>query len=175
MTRGKYERELRDIFEGDSEEIENHTATFESDIEKKYRIFERYPFLVSRGAGSLGVDLLAVRGSFSAVIEVKSSKEETIYLSGQDRLQEQLEDIREIVTTKQVLPLYAFRLKSKRGEKWSLFTLDMYDILDVNHKQIMTFIPNIQSTKTSYKMEWNEGLVLSEFADSLSPYILTEL
>jgi len=163
MAQGKYERELRDILEGDEEAIADATKTTDGYVTEQYERFKDNPFLVSRGAGSLGVDLLAVRGPISLMIEVKSSKDSTIYLSDQKRLQEQREDIERTAKQCQVVPLYAYRLKGRRGQKWKLFTLDIYDDLNPPVREIMTVIPTLTPTKTSYKIVWDEGKWLGDF------------
>ena len=73
-----YERELRRIFSGDMDFIIKFTKSFLERERMSYASIVENPFVVVRAAGSLGVDLIALRHDFSFPIEVKSSKFKTL-------------------------------------------------------------------------------------------------
>ncbi len=163
MAQGKYERELKSVLSGDEEVIESLTKTCTEDQKKDYHKVQNIPFLVVRGAGSLGVDLVAVRGDVSFLIEVKSSKDETLYLSDQKRLKEQAEKIEDICTDTKLLPIYAYRLKRHRGDKWRLFTMDI-DGLSKKYRVLNKKLPSVKTTvHDNYKLPWVDGMPLSDF------------
>ncbi|MFP4000311.1 MAG: Holliday junction resolvase [Thermoplasmata archaeon] len=167
MAQGKYERELKNILSGDEEVIEDQTKTCSEEQTEDYHKVKDIPFLVVRGAGSLGVDLVAVRGDVSFLIEVKSSKKDVLYLSDQKRLTDQAERIKEICTETKLLPMYAFRLKGWRGDKWRLFTMDI-DGLSKKYRVLNKKLPNVQTTShDNYKIPWHDGMPLSEFLSYL--------
>ncbi len=167
MVQGKYERELKSILTGDEETIENLTKTCSEEETDDYLKVTDIPFLVVRGAGSLGVDLVAVRGDVSFLIEVKSSKKEVLYLSDQKRLTEQAERIKEICTETKLLPIYAYRLKGHRGDKWRVFTLHI-DGLSKKYRVLNKKLPNVKTTThDNYKIPWYDGMPLSDFISYL--------
>lgn len=167
MAQGKYERELKSILSGDEEVIEDQTKTCSEARTEDYRKVKDIPFLVVRGAGSLGVDLVAVRGDVSFLIEVKSSKDDVLYLSDQKRLTEQAERIKEICTETKLLPMYAFRLKGCRGDKWRLFTMEI-EGLSKKYRVLNKKLPNVKTTThDNYKIPWEEGMPLSDFLSYL--------
>jgi len=168
MAQGKYERELKSVLSGDEEVIEGLTKTCTEDQKEDYYRVRNIPFLVVRGAGSLGVDLVAVRGDVSFLIEVKSSKDETLYLSDQKRLKEQAEKIEEICTDTKLLPIYAYRLKRHRGDKWRLFTMDI-EGLSKKYRVLNKKLPSVRTTvHDNYKLPWEDGMPLSEFLGYLA-------
>lgn len=154
MNGSAYERELRDILEG---RIEQHSKSLPKDKLKIYSLLRQKPFLVVRGAGSLGIDLIAMRGSVYLPIEVKTSKSKTIYFSDDERLTEQLEEYKRISNKCDLPILYARRMNGVRGEKWEFFRLDT----DASRIRCWT-IPDIPTTKQgSHKLTWGQGLPLS--------------
>ena len=121
----QWERELRSVLSGDPEGVRVVTRSC-SAVERSMalRVIER-PFLVIRAAGSgaAGVgDILAIRGDLFFPIEVKSSKNELIYLSG--RTKEQLDAMLSHADRCGIVGLYAFRLKGVRGDSWRMFRID---------------------------------------------------
>jgi Holliday junction resolvase len=159
-----YERELKYILEGERTMLEKVTKTC-SPVEKdNYFAISRKPFIVVRAAGSLGVDLVALRGDISFLIEVKSSVQGTLHFSSvSGKLQKQAENMRRDCEKTKTLPIYAFRLKNQRGDSWRLFTMDVAGLegrISVVHKHL----PRLSQSKNHvYVMRWEEGLPLSEF------------
>ena len=162
-----YERELRDIFAGNEETIERLGKTMSDDAVQKYRKTIEYPFYVLRGAGSLGVDLMPIRGPIHIPIEVKSSILSTFYFSSSKDDTLQLESYQRAVKRHQMPLLYAYRHKGRRGEKWAVYRL--HYVLDPDKlPQTLSFhfVPTIPRTKTGNRyMPFDDGLPLSEFLD----------
>ncbi len=158
MPHGKYERELKKILMGDEEQIEDSTKSCSDEVKEKYLLFKDTPLLVNRGAGSFGVDLMAVRNDMNFIIEVKSCKNDVIYLSDSGRLKEQRSTIQEYSKNYGITPLYAYRIKTKRGERWEFFTaLDSFDYPSFS-----------RTTQGGFKLDWGEGMKLSEFAEKIN-------
>ena len=111
-----------------------------------------------------GVDLVAVRGDISFLIEIKSSFKDTIHFSSVGgKLQNQATSMVELCERTKTLPIYAFRLKNYRGDSWRIFTLDVKNLegrLSVVHRRL----PKLIYSKTrNYIMKWKNGLPLSDF------------
>ncbi len=163
MVTGMYEREIRGVLSGDEEMLASLTKTCtEDEISDYYSILD-IPFMVVRAGGSLGIDIIAIRGELSFPIEVKSSKKPVVYFSDEERLTEQAEEMISMCTASSVLPLYAFRLKGERGDKWRIFTLEING-LKKKQKLLQRRIPLIQTTMHgNYKMDWRKGMPLHNF------------
>jgi Holliday junction resolvase len=168
MSASQYERELKNILEGESKTLSKITKTC-SIIEKiNYSKISEKPFAVIRAAGSFGVDLVATRGDISFLTEVKSSVEDTVHFSNiGGKLQEQAESMKNICEKTKTLPIYAFRTKGKRGDSWRIFTLDLNN-LEGRPSVLHRRLPKLtRSKKGYYIMRWNEGMPLSDFISYL--------
>jgi len=168
MSASQYERELKNILEGESNILDKITKTC-SIIEKdNYQKIAKKPFAVIRAAGSFGIDLVATRGDISFLTEVKTSKENTLHFSSMSgKLQQQAEDMIKLCEKTQTLPLYAFRAKRVRGDSWRIFTFHMKN-LSGRQKILNNRIPKIGKSKTgNYIMKWGEGMPLSDFISYL--------
>ena len=159
-----YERELKNILEGNRDILERVTKTCSPKERENYFSILKKPFIVVRAAGSLGVDLVALRGDISFLVEIKASIQDTLHFSSvSGKLQQQAELMREDCKKTKTLPIYAFRLKNQRGDSWRLFTMDVPGLegrINVLHKRL----PRLSISKNqSYIMRWKEGLPLSEF------------
>ena len=162
MSGSDYERELRDILEGNPED---HIKSLSEDKKEIYREMEDQPFSIVRGAGSLGIDLVAMRDMIYLPIEVKSSKDETIYFSDDPRLQEQVDDLIEESKRTNIPVAFARRKKGIRGERW-----EMFRIRSPSSEKKLWFLPTIPKTKKgSWKLPWGEGLELSSFIHLINP------
>jgi len=164
MTGSQYEREFKRILEGEKKVVDKITKTC-SLLEKNnyFKIYDK-PFVVIRAAGSFGIDLVAIRGDISFLIEIKSSIENTLHFSRvSGKLQRQAEIMRDICIKTKTLPIYAFRLKNYRGDSWRIYTLDL-NILEGRLSVLHNRLPKLQKTKNNnYIMRWNDGLPLSNF------------
>ena len=160
-----YERELREILGGNREVIERVCKSLsEEEREKYHRILHR-PFITIRAAGSLGIaDIVAIRGDISFIVEIKVRKEEEILFSHEGgRMQRKAEEMRERCSASGVLPIFAYRLKGKRGDAWRIFTLEMNNVEGVGRK-LHRIIPKLEKSRGgNYIMRWERGMKLADF------------
>ena len=84
-----YERELKSLLTGDQKAIAKMVKTCDAMEKANYQTMLTDPFMVIRAAGSLGVDLVALRWDFSFPIEVKSSGDSVLHFSKNQHLTEQ--------------------------------------------------------------------------------------
>ena len=160
----KYERELRQVLAGLPKGV-NAIIKSCNEIEKaKMKLIEKRPFLVVRAAGS-GIegsgDLLALRGDLCFPIEVKSSKEAKLYLSG--RTIEQYNSLVYEGNRSCLMPLYAYRLKGVRGDSWRIFRVET-DTLHGKLRKLEPSIPSLPLTRNSTPyLNWKGGMPLNEF------------
>lgn len=163
MSASQYEREIKGILEGERDIISKITKSCNV-IEKNnyFKIFDK-PFVVIRAAGSFGIDLVAVRGDISFLLEVKSSIENTIHFSSiNGKLQKQAVNMQNICEKTKTLPIYAYRIKNYRGDSWKLFTLDIKNV-EGRLKLLHSRIPKLVRSKKGYFiMRWDQGLSLSD-------------
>ena len=164
MSYSQYERELKGILEGDNKILSKIIKTCTVIENDNYLRIKHKPFAMIRAAGSFGVDLVAVRGDISFLIEVKTSIEDTLHFSSiSGKLQKQAELMRDTCKKTKTLPIYAFRLKNHRGDSWRIFTIDINNLEgrpSVLHKRI----PKLDCSKSgNFIMRWKKGLPLSDF------------
>ena len=168
MNGSQYEREFRSILEADETLLEKITKSC-SAVEKEnyFRVVDK-PFAVIRAAGSLGVDLVAVRGDISFLVEIKTSSADTLHFSTMaGKLQQQAESMKALCEKTLTLPLYAYRLKRHRGDSWRIFTVDHTTLqgrLRILHQRLPLLD---RSAKGNYIMRWDDGMPLSDFLDYL--------
>lgn len=163
-----YEWELKAILQGDVETLEKVTRTCSDDEKEAYFKIVNKPFVVIRSAGSLGVDIVALRGDVSFPIEVKSSVRKRIHLSNTPRLKEQAERFNRLCEKAGLMPIYAFRLKRVRGDSWRIFTLETKN-LDRGAKVIYRRLPKAHVSKDGYYiLKWDEGMPLHRFLDYIT-------
>jgi len=165
----QYEREFKAILEGDTKILEKVTKTCELQVKKDYALIKNKPFIVIRAAGSLGVDLVALRGDIAFLVEIKSSVTDTLHFSSvKGKLQQQADRMADECAKTHTLPIYAFRLKGLRGDSWRLFSMEIQGIegrAHILHKRL----PKLErSKKGSYIMRWHDGLPLAQFLSYLS-------
>ena len=168
MSSSQYEREFKGILEGDEKILSKITKTCSALEKANYFMINNKPFIVVRAAGSFGVDLVAVRGDISFLVEVKTSVENTLHFSSVGgKLQEQAELMCNMCEKTKTLPIYAFRIKNFRGDSWRIFTLDVKGLdgrASVLHKRL----PKLEHSKTgNFIMRWVEGMPLSDFISYL--------
>jgi Holliday junction resolvase len=165
-----YERELKGILQGDSEILQTITRTCTEEEKNNFYKIKNTPFLVIRSAGSLGVDIMAVRGDFSFPIEVKSSVYKKIRMSQSARLKEQAAKFEESCKKASLFPIYAFRLKRIRGDSWRIFTLEVNeDNLFGRLKRVYRRLPKAHKSRDGYYiLNWEEGMPLNEFIDYIT-------
>ncbi|MCD6512935.1 MAG: Holliday junction resolvase [Thermoplasmata archaeon] len=165
-----YERELREILNGNEEVIERIIKSCSDEEKKNYRKIINKPFIVVRAAGSLGIaDIVAIRGDISFIVEIKVRKEKEILFSHEGgRMQRKAIEMKEKCVQSSVLPLFAYRLKGIRGDAWRIFTMEL-DGLNGKSKLLQEKIPKLGVTNNgNYVMRWDNGMKLSDFIDMLS-------
>ena len=156
-----YERELKKLLEGNMGQLAKMKKTCDAHQCIGYETMESFPFMVIRGAGSFGTDLVALRGELSFPIEVKSSKYPKIYLS-QPRLKEQLEVFLEECQKANTFPMSAFRYKGHKGDPWMVFTIKL-EGLKYFSRVLNRKIPSLRQTPGgNYVMEWEKGMPMSD-------------
>jgi Holliday junction resolvase len=163
-----YERELKGILGGEDETLRKVTKTCTPQEAAAYLRARQRPFLVVRGAGSLGVDLVALRGDVSFPIEVKSAAKDVIrFTDGSKRNHEQAVAMQRECSRASVIPLYAYRLKGKRGDSWRIHTLPTEN-LPPRIQVLYDRIPKVETTtEGNYVLRWENGLPLHKFLDYL--------
>jgi len=162
-----FERELKGILRADEDMLARVTKTCDdSEREGYFRIRER-PFMVIRGAGSMGVDLVAIRSDLSLPIEVKSSVNDVLRFSRSEKLAVQAQVMMDDCSRVGLMPVYAFRFKRQRGDAWRIFTLDVGPI-NGRLKVVYQRLPKISPSKDgNLIMRWHDGMPLSKFIDYL--------
>lgn len=164
-----YERELKGILGGEEDALRKITKSTAPDITARYLKARERPFLVVRGAGSLGVDLVALRGDVSFPIEVKSASNDVIRFSDAGgRNGEQAEQMMKECSRASVIPLYAYRLKGGlRGDPWRVLTLPTEN-LPPRIAVLYDRIPKVEKTTAgNWVLRWENGMPLSQFVDYL--------
>lgn len=158
-----YERELKYLLSGDPKSIEKMVKTCDCIERQAYGSMVQEPFLVIRAAGSLGVDLVALRWDFSFPIEVKSSASDTLHFSKNVRLVDQADRMLDTCNRSHVIPIYAYRLKSVHGDPWRIFTIPSDAPLHGRAELLKQRIPKLDVTDGgNYVMRWNDGMKLSD-------------
>ena len=158
-----YERELKSLLIGDEKAISKTIKTCSAMEKAGYILMRTEPFLVIRAAGSLGVDLVALRWDFSFPIEVKSSADSTLHFSRSQRLTEQADRMLSDCESSHLVPIYAYRLKGIHGDPWRVFTIPTDHEFKGRHAILYRRMPKIDvSAEGNYIMRWDEGMKLSD-------------
>lgn len=164
-----YERELKSILQADDGAMAKLQKQYDGDMQDNYLKIKDKPFLVVRAAGSLGVDLVAIRGDISFPIEVKSGAKAVMHFSDNSgRANEQALRMKQECERSGVIPVYAFRLKKVRNDdSWRIFTLDQCCITG-SWSLLYDRLPKLERTPGgSFKMNWQEGMPLHKFIEYL--------
>lgn len=160
----QYERELKGILQGDDDTLRRATKRCDEVEKAYYWQVTKCPFIVVRAAGSLGVDLIGVRSDITLLIEVKASSHPVIRFSGDPRLMEQANRLKEAGGKVGLAPLYAYRLKRCKGDPWRLFALPMDAELEGVQGLIYRRLPKVARTpQGNYVLRWHEGMPLNGF------------
>ena len=168
MSYSQYERELKSILHGDEEFIRKKIKAFGSDAHFNYLKILEMPFIVIRAAGSLGVDLVAIRGDISFPIEVKFSAKKLLHFSNTQHLKLQAMELREECERSHMFPIYAHRLKSVRGDDpWRISTIEIEGLSGKN-RTLNRMIPKVHITKAgNVALKWDDGMPLHKFIEYL--------
>jgi hypothetical protein len=164
-----YERELKGILAGEEDVLRKMTHTLPPEQAAGYRKAQARPFLVVRGAGSLGVDLVALRGDVSFPIEVKSASSDVIRFSdGSGRNNAQADSMQRECSRASVIPLYAYRRKGVRGsDPWRILTLPTEN-LPPRVAVLYDRLPKVSRTDSgNYVLRWDDGMSLHKLLELL--------
>lgn len=174
-----YERELKDILEGRRETLMRMGKRLNIHQRRCYFSTLHYPFVVIRAAGSLGMDLVGLRGDISFPVEVKSSGSDVFrFSSSSGKAEVQAQAMVEECAASHLLPFYAYRLKGARDDPWRIFAVPLGDSasdlwwLTESHgtfaRLLMGKVPQIDRTaKGARIMRWADGYPLSSFLEYL--------
>ncbi|MCI4365880.1 MAG: Holliday junction resolvase [Thermoplasmata archaeon] len=164
-----YERELRCLLEGDRSAVLRYSKSIppieRADLE---RVVDE-PFLVVRGAGSLGFDLVAMRGGLALPVEVKASSEPTIHFTAASgRAAEQLEAHRVSVERVGLVAVYAYRkIGHRNGDSWRLFSAarqPQRGLLGLLARRL----PPVERTREGNAvLRWDHGMPLIRFLSTV--------
>ncbi len=160
-----YERELRTVLEGDPATVRAYARGLPPGARTEFERLVDHPYLVVRGAGSLGFDLVALRRDFAFPIEVKASSEAVIrFTAASGRANAQLEAHRRAVARVGLTVIYAYRRIGLRGEEpWRLYVAGAVPSSGVLGT-VCRRLPPVNSTREGNAiLRWEEGQPLSEF------------
>ncbi len=160
-----YERELRTLLEGDQSAVRAYTRVLAPEERSGFERIVEEPFLVIRGAGSLGFDLVALRREVAFPLEVKAASGDVIrFADASGRAEQQLAAHRRAVGRVGLTVIYAYRRLGRRGEEpWR-----MYLASEVPSTGALRFIcrrlPTVSTTREGHGiLRWDEGMPLSQF------------
>lgn len=160
-----YERELRTLLEGDPSAVRSYARALPPADRSEFEHIIEEPFLVVRGAGSMGFDLVAMRWSLSFPIEVKASSEPVIHFTAASgRANAQLSAHRAAIAKVGLSVLYAYRrIGIRSAESWRI-----YRGSDANSGGVLGLVcrglPPVSTTREGNGvLRWEEGQALSRF------------
>jgi Holliday junction resolvase len=164
-----YERELRSLLAGDPSSVRSYARGLPPVEREEFERLIEEPFLVVRGAGSLGLDLVALRREFALPIEVKASSAPVIrFTAAGGRANAQLEQHRRVAARAGLMVLYAYRRLGLRGqEPWRVFSAGNAPgrgLLGVACRAL----PPVEATREGNGvLRWDGGMPLSQFLGRL--------
>ncbi len=162
-----YERELRSLLEGDPESVRAYARSLSRAERAGFLRLIDSPFLVIRGAGSHGLDLVAMRWGLSFPIEVKASSEPVIrFTAASGRANTQLRAHREAIGRAGLAVLYAYRRLGLRSEEsWRLFLGSEPPKFGVLRVLCRALPPVGETREGNGILRWEDGQRLSRFLD----------
>ena len=164
-----YERELRSLLEGTPAAVRSYARALPPELRTSFERLTDEPFLVIRGAGSLGFDLVALRREFAFPLEVKASSEGVIrFTAASGRADAQLAAHRAAVGRVGLTVLYAYRRLGHRSEEpWRVFLAGPAPEWGVL-KYLCRRLPPVNTTREGHGiLRWEEGMPLSRFLDQV--------
>lgn len=148
----KYEGELREILAGREPGWAPH------DLKK--------PFFAVRAGASLGIEVVAVRGTLTLAVEVKAAFEDEVRISRTKVKREQYVEMLGLPATHHVWPLYGFKRKKGKHEAalkvdpWVLFRLPS----GPPPPEPLSIVPVHGTTRRDQPvLRWKEGMGLNQF------------
>ncbi|MFZ1023433.1 MAG: Holliday junction resolvase [Thermoplasmata archaeon] len=168
-----YERELKELLQGRPESIARYYRLVPPLERGVVDRLQRAPFLVIRGAGSLGFDLVALRDDFAFPIEVKASAESTIHFSAASgRAQEQLEAYRKVVSRVGITIFYAYRRVGVRdADPWRIYLASPKSVRG-HLRFVAGRMPSVETTPSGNSvLHWESGMPLHEFMNLVLTFV----
>jgi len=164
-----YERELRTLLEGDLVAVRAYARVLAPEHRTAFERIVEEPFLVIRGAGSLGFDLVALRREIAFPLEVKSASGDVIrFTDASGRADQQLAAHRRAVGRVGLTVLYAYRRLGRRGEEpWRIFLASEVPPTGTL-RYICRRLPTVSTTRGGHGiLRWEEGMPLSQFLSTV--------
>ena len=164
-----YERELRTLLSGEPASVRAYARGLPPTERDDFVRLIDEPFLVVRGAGSLGLDLVALRREFALPIEVKASSAPVIrFTSASGRANEQLAQHRRVAARAGLMVLYAYRRLGLRGEEaWRMFSAGNAPSRGLLGAACRS-LPPVEATREGNGiLRWEGGMPLSKFLGRL--------
>jgi len=162
---GGYERELRSLLSGDPGSVRAYARSLPAVERSEFERLIEEPYLVIRGAGSLGLDLVALRRELALPIEVKASSAPVIrFTAASGRANEQLAAHRAAAARAGLMVVYAYRRLGLRGQEvWRLFSAG-----NAPHRGLLSIacraLPQVEATREGNGiLRWEGGMPLSRF------------
>jgi hypothetical protein len=164
-----YERELRTLLQGDESAVRAYLRMLAPEDRAAFERIVTEPYLVIRGAGSLGFDLVALRREIAFPLEVKAASGDVIrFTDASGRADQQLAAHRRAVGRVGLTVLYAYRRLGRRGEEpWRIFLASEVPTSG-SLRFICRRIPPVSTTKGGHGiLRWEEGMPLSRFLSTV--------
>jgi len=164
-----YERELRSLLSGEAESVRAYARALPPTERADFERLIDEPFLVIRGAGSLGLDLVALRREFALPIEVKASSAPVIrFTAAGGRANAQLANHRRVAARAGLMVLYAYRRLGLRGqETWRVFSAGAPPGRGLLSTACRTLPPVEETREGNGILRWEGGMPLSRFLGRL--------
>lgn len=164
-----YERELRSLLSGEPASVRSYSRALPPTERGEFEKLIDEPFLVVRGAGSLGLDLVALRRDFALPIEVKASSAPVIrFTAAGGRANAQLASHRAAAARAGLTVLYAYRRLGLRGEEqWRIFSAGSPPTRGLLGAACRA-VPPVEATREGNGiLRWEGGMPLSRFLGRL--------
>lgn len=160
MNGSIYERELASLLSGHEDLLKRFSKKLDEEGREIMLSLITKPFYVTRSAGSLGADLIALRSDFSFVIEVKSSNSSTLmFTEASGQRQEQAERLMTSCSRAGLFVIYAYRMKNTQGDPWRIFATPSQP--QGRMRQLYDRIPKIGETRNgNFFLKWQDGMPL---------------
>ena len=160
-----YERELRSLLSGDPPSVRSYARNLPPTERDEFVRLIDEPFLVVRGAGSLGLDLVALRQEVALPIEVKASSSPVIrFTAAGGRANEQLAHHRAAAARAGLMVVYAYRRLGLRGEEaWRLFSAGNAPARGLVGIACRALPPVEATREGNGVLRWEGGMPLSRF------------
>lgn len=168
MNGSIYERELAGIFSANTTVLDRFSKKLDDGGKSIVKTMLDKPFFVTRSAGSLGADLIALRYDYSLIIEVKSSINDTImFAEASGQRQDQAKRLRDLCLRAGLFVVYAYRIKNVPGDPWRMFTIPAEPSGRIRH--LYDILPKMGETKNgNFYLKWNEGFPLTRLLDYMN-------